>query len=114
MRAPRIPRIEVLRVLDDGCDDQIRVAVRFVDAAEIFGDGRVAAVGDAVALQIARAHARRDHLQLRLWHRTAFQRTSAAGVFPCRHRDALQTVIACGRARDSWTLAEGEPPRLLT
>src|SRR5262245_6560699 len=90
MRAPRVSGVEILRILDDGGHDQIRVAVRFVDPAEILGDHGVGAVWDAVALQVARTHARRDDLQLSLGHRTAFSRTSATRVIPRGNRHALQ------------------------
>ena len=64
MRASNERTGEVLRVVDDGGEDQPRVSVRFGGAAEVLGQYGVRAVRHAVFLQIAGPHVRRDHLQI--------------------------------------------------
>src|SRR5258705_14020702 len=71
VRAAGVPRVQVLRVLDDGRDEQVRVTVRLADAAEIFRDDSAGAVGDAVPLQVPGPHAGRHDLQLRGGNRSS-------------------------------------------
>src|SRR5258705_1003998 len=114
VRAAGLPRVEVLRVIDDGRDEQVRVTVRLADAAEIFRDDSAGAVGDAVPLQVPGSHAGRHDLQLRGGNRFSRARPAATGVLPRRHRHALQAPVGRRRARDGRRARpEREPAGLL-
>ena len=63
MRAPDERSRQILRIFDDGVDDQPLVAVGFLHDVEILRHRRVTTVRDAVALKIARQQVGRDDLQ---------------------------------------------------
>src|SRR6266705_6634313 len=64
VRAPEETPVQVLRILNDGCQDQPGIAVRLNRAVEVFRQDRVLAVGYAVRLQVSWLHARGDDFQI--------------------------------------------------
>src|SRR4029077_3851824 len=57
-------RDQILRIIDDTGDDEIRIAVRFIHTRKVLGEDRVAADRNAVFPQIPGTHVRRFHFQI--------------------------------------------------
>src|SRR5689334_712235 len=55
--------LQILRIVNDGGDDQPRIAIRLVSAIEIFRHSCVTAIRHTVLAQISGTHPRGDHLQ---------------------------------------------------
>src|SRR5712691_5750077 len=90
VRAPEETPVQVLRILNDGGQDQPGIAGRLNRAVEVFRQDRVLAVGHAVRLQVTWPHARGDDFQI-----AAAQRRTASASLCIGSTSSTPAASAC-------------------